>query len=171
MPLISGGRPFQLHDYQLQCCTSAAQQNIICALPVGSGKTVIAAEVISRTLDAEAMKKIIFVVPYGALAEQQLGLLLRQIDRLHTGDEVTPDPAASNAERARWRAVLVVGSSVGLEATTPWRRCGECQVLVMTPALFERALSRGRLTMAEIALIVIDEVRIITRCTFCTCQF
>ena len=62
MPLISGGRPFQLHDYQLRCCASAEKQNIICALPVGSGKTVIAAEVISRTLDVEAMKKIIFVV-------------------------------------------------------------------------------------------------------------
>eukprot|EP00966_Prymnesium_polylepis_P013752 317219-Prymnesium_polylepis.1 len=42
--LINGSRPLVLRDYQTQCADAIIARNVLCALPVGSGKTVIAAE-------------------------------------------------------------------------------------------------------------------------------
>ena len=35
----------------------------------------------------------------------------------------------------------------------------ECQLLVMTPVLFEQALMHAKVTMADLALLIIDGVR------------
>ena len=43
--LTDDGLPFTLRTYQEECVGVAKKQNVLCALPVGSGKTVIAAEV------------------------------------------------------------------------------------------------------------------------------
>ena len=157
--LIDDGKPLVLRDYQTQCAAECESRNVLCALPVGSGKTVIAAEVIQRFLQKETEKKVIFLAPYGQLALQQYKLLLRQIDRLHDGCDTTTKVDASEAELARWRVGLVAGrSTVDEQYTMPWRRAvRECQVLVMTPALCEKALIHAGLRMTDLALLVIDE--------------
>lgn len=161
MLLGDGGRPFVLRDYQRACVDVAAERNVLCALPVGSGKTVIAAEVIHAVLRMENEKKVVFLAPYGMLAKQQLLLLMDRIDRLHLGTDITAKPDASPVELARWRAGLAVGQSVDDDQLrTSWRKgFDENQLLVMTPAQFEKALSHACISMADIALLVIDEVR------------
>jgi ERCC4-related helicase len=157
MVLLDGGRPFELRPYQSACVDLVKTRNILCALPVGSGKTVIAAEVVQRMLSEERERKAVFLAPYGHLALQQFQLLLRLIDRLHTGEDVSAKPDATAAELARWRAGLVVG--IEEQRTMPWQRCfAECQLLVMTPALFERALQHACVKISDLALLVIDEV-------------
>ena len=118
--LLDGSKPLVLRPYQSECAAECAHRNVLCALPVGSGKTVVAAEVISQALAAHDEKKVVFLAPYGQLALQQFLLLLRQIDRLHAGENMNPKADLTPAERARWRAGLVVGQSLG-EATSSWR--------------------------------------------------
>ena len=158
MPLIDGGAPLELRTYQAECAAECERRNVLCALPVGSGKTVIAAEVIQQALVRHEDKKVVFLVPYGQLALQQFSLLLRQIDRLHHGENVTPKSDATPAELARWRAGIVVGQSVDDVRTTSYRRgFVDCQLLVMTPALFEKALTHACVAMSDLALLVLDE--------------
>ena len=144
--LTDKGRPFTLRPYQKECVAEAQKRNVLCALPVGSGKTVIAAELIQQTLEREERKKVVFLAPYGELAVQQWRLFLRQIDLLHCGEDGTIREDAQPEELARWRLGLCVGSSSGaLESmTTPWWSAfHECQFIVMTPAQACPEFERG----------------------------
>ena len=160
MTLLLDGEPFELRPHQLECATLAMQENIICAQPTGDGKTIIAADVIRQTLQVEETRKVVFLAPYGALAQQQYFVFTRHIERLHIGDDVTPKEDASEAELARWRIGLCAGGDSGVvpELATEWRFAfKECQLLVMTPALFEVALIHNAVSMSDIALLVFDE--------------
>ena len=160
MSLLVDGEPFELFPHQKVCAKLAMTKNLICAQPTGDGKTIIAADVIRQTLEVEEEKKVVFLAPYGALAQQQYQVFRRHIDRLHVGDDVTPNEDASEAELARWRIGLCVGAGSGAipELSTDYRdACRECQLLVMTPALFERALTHNVVGMRGIALLVFDE--------------
>ena len=68
--LIDAGRPLVLRPYQVKCVDALEKRNLICALPVGSGKTVIGAEATQRTLAKHNNKKVVFLVPYRQLAKQ-----------------------------------------------------------------------------------------------------
>ena len=69
--LIDGSKPLALRPYQAECAAEVLRRNVLCALPVGSGKTVIAAEVVHQALAANDTKKVVFLAPYGELARQQ----------------------------------------------------------------------------------------------------
>ena len=74
--------------------------------------------------------------------------------------EGTTKDNALPEERARWRVGLCVGGSSGTfgHLTTDWSSVfGEFQFLVMTPAQFEKALMHACVSMADIALLVLDE--------------
>ena len=164
--LLDGSKPLVLRPYQSECAAECAHRNVLCALPVGSGKTVVAAEVISQALAAHDEKKVVFLAPYGQLALQQFLLLLRQIDRLHAGENMNPKADLTPAERARWRAGLVVGQSLG-EATSSWRSAFiDFQLLVMTPHQLEKALMHACVSMSDMALLVFDEAHHARQNTF-----
>lgn len=144
--LTKEGESLTLRPYQIECVEETNKRNVLCALPVGSGKTVIAAELIQQTLEREERKKVVFLAPYGELAVQQWRLFRRQIDDLHCGEDVTTQEDASPEELARWRLGLCVGASSGAfeNLTTPWRRAfHECQFIVMTPAQACPEFERG----------------------------
>ena len=75
---MDGG--FKLRDYQSTAADAAEVNNLLVVLPTNSGKTVIAAECILRTLQQELTKKVVFLAPKKALVLQQARLLLRHID-------------------------------------------------------------------------------------------
>ena len=91
-------RPFILRDYQRDCVDEVQRRNVLAVLPTNSGKTVIAAERIRLTLEAEETKKVIFLAPYSALARQQASLLLRHVGKLHLQQD---DAAAAERTDAR----------------------------------------------------------------------
>ena len=157
-------RPFRLRDYQEECASACERANVLAVLPTNAGKTVIAAEVIDRTLRQEDTRKVVFLAPYGALCRQQAALLLRHIGPLEPGIGRGADPRS----RARWQLGLVVGGlrdehgAVAINeddlSPVPWRDAfDECQVLVMTPAMLEKCLMHAHVLMSDIALLVLDE--------------
>ena len=147
---------FTLREYQTECVEAALARNRLVVLPTNSGKTVIAAECIRRTLVAENVeegevprRKAVFLAPNASLAIQQYRVLLRHIDELR--DEPSSDPV--------WRIGLVVGQADSRdEPTVDKRRAfAECQCVVITPFLLLEALIHARVAMADIALLVFDE--------------
>ena len=151
--------PFQLREYQREGVEIVKHRNAIVVLPTNSGKTVIAAEQIRLTLQREEKRKVIFLAPYAALARQQAELLLRHVEQLHLKED---ERAAAERTAARWRLGLVIGGmhDEGDEAgLLPWFRAfDECQCLVMTSSMLVKALIHAHVKMADIALLVLDEV-------------
>merc|ERR1712062_864283 len=80
---------FTLRPYQLSAVDAASSRNLLVVLPTNSGKTVIAAECVLRTLQQEATKKVVFLAPRKALALQQARLLLHHIGLLRTNVDGT----------------------------------------------------------------------------------
>jgi hypothetical protein len=140
-------RPYQ-QDAVTAFQTGTGEHNMVVIMPTNSGKTIIAAEVMAQTLDAEPEKMVVFLAPRGNLVEQQADRLLQYDGRLRPG----PDDASP-----RRRLCVCCG---GLpDASVRWDVAARgCQVIVSTPDLFERALMHADIRMADIALIIFDEV-------------
>ena len=148
-----------LRPYQKAAVSQASERNIICVLPTNSGKTIIAAALTEKILLAEneatqeddKPRKVIFLAPTRALAQQQANVLLDQIHFLKGGI----DDEADDGEDYRRRLRLIVGGAFGEGDTA--RSVQRAQVAVMTPRKFEDALVRGYLQMDEVALLILDE--------------
>lgn len=52
--------PWGLRDYQKAAADAAERRNLLVVLPTNSGKTLIAAELVRRTLEREPRRKIVF---------------------------------------------------------------------------------------------------------------
>ena len=138
---------FTLRDYQEACVAEAEKRNLLVVLPTNSGKTIIAAELVHRSIGEG--KKVCFLAPSGALAIQQANVLLNYTDLLHM-----------DSRRVKGRLGIAIGGDRGERglADVGWQDAFElCQCVVMKPAFFERALTRGKLRLKDIALLVIDE--------------
>lgn len=146
------GPPLPLREYQRAAVTAAEERNIIVVLPTNAGKTIIAANVIEKTLAAEnapggAARKVVFLAPTRGLAVQQARVLLQQIDALHMEGE------ENGKAGSLWRLGLMLGGyDTGMRL-----RLKDVQVAVMTPTIFEIDLNKGFVRMEQLALIVIDE--------------
>ena len=165
--------PFELREYQTACVnacferTPGLEPGVLCCLPTNAGKTVIAAEVVKRTLQTEEGRKVVFLTPGGELARQQTRVLLRHVgpEGLVLWPEGGDDSAAGNndpKDSARWRLGMSIGGAHEEDAsdipTVPWRLAfQDCQCLVMTPALLVKCLQHAYIRMMDIALLVIDE--------------
>ena len=150
---MDGG--FHLRDYQIDAADAALRNNLLIVLPTNSGKTVIAAEVVFRTLHAHKSKKVVFVAPKRTLALQQARLLLRHIGPLHLRSD---ERSNKKCEDPRWRLSIASGATwvnedPGDLDVMHWRSAFvEAQCIVTTAELFERALSHScGVRMDEIA--------------------
>ena len=103
----------KLRDYQEAAVQKASERNTLVVLPTNAGKTIISAKVIEDVLHNEnsrelgRAKKIIFLAPGRALAQQQARVLLEQIGPLQ--EEETHLPSGANG--SEWRLGLVIGMS------------------------------------------------------------
>ncbi|XP_050399093.2 interferon-induced helicase C domain-containing protein 1 [Patella vulgata] len=91
-----GKKTIELRDYQKDLCKEALQgQNVIICAPTGSGKTIVAINIIKQHLSKKSgIKKVAFLVNQVALAEQQFNLCKQYLncrtERL-TGDTQNND--------------------------------------------------------------------------------
>ncbi|XP_050399101.1 antiviral innate immune response receptor RIG-I isoform X2 [Patella vulgata] len=89
-------KTIELRDYQKDLCKEALQgQNVIICAPTGSGKTIVAINIIKEHLSKKfGIKKVAFLVNQVALAEQQFNLCKQYLncrtERL-TGDTQNND--------------------------------------------------------------------------------
>ena len=154
--MVIRGEPFPLRTYQAAAVAEAERRNIICTLPTNSGKTIIAAAAVQKTLHREnavsgASRRILFVVTTRELAVQQARVLQEQIPLLKLDDDESVDDSGS------WRLGLLIGSSGDIESGPQRPFFNRHQVCVVIEAKLEDALVRGYLKMQDVALLVMDE--------------
>ena len=68
--------PHELRDYQRRAVEAALRRNLLCVLPPNAGKTIIAADLIRRTMRSEneeggKRRRMVFLAPTRGLAMQQ----------------------------------------------------------------------------------------------------
>uniref|UniRef100_A0A061QQ54 Endoribonuclease Dicer n=1 Tax=Tetraselmis sp. GSL018 TaxID=582737 RepID=A0A061QQ54_9CHLO len=156
--------------YQLELFERAKDENIIVLLRTGAGKTLIAVELIKHYLllhesqnastpgggrspsrgRKEKGPHIVFLCPTKVLAVQQAEV----ISLMGT----TGQSPRLKVDVLTGESRDLGGNNVDLWSDTSWRKFLSSQrVLVSTPELVRRALSKRHLRMNDIALLVVDE--------------
>lgn len=133
-------------DYQLELFERAKTTNTIACLDTGSGKTLIAVlllrHIIDRELEDRAVgephKVAFFLCCSVALAFQQFSVLETNLD--HSIARLVGHDDPDGFSRSDWQ-----------------QQFASHKVIVCTPAVLEKCLSRGHITMKQINLLVIDE--------------
>ena len=146
--------------YQQCAIEEARHHNLLVVLPTNAGKTIIAAETIRHVLDAEAQRKIIFLAPSVPLVEQQCNVLLNHVGGLDLVD-------GSRTGGCRRKIAMAIGRGRNNDFDAPSLNVAltDAQIITMTPELFYIGLSSGRVRMADVALIVIDEAHNVRKTT------
>lgn len=73
------GTKFKARSYQVEMLQQSLKQNIIIAMPTGSGKTLVAAMRALASLESQANKLVWFCAPKVELAYQQFRYISAQI--------------------------------------------------------------------------------------------
>lgn len=128
----------QIHEYQRELANPGINgENYIIVAPTGSGKTLVAALVISDHLEKNQHKdnkpKVMFIVNTKPLAEQQKKVLENFIPGAH------------------------VGCSIGDGGLAIFDLLPRHDIIVSTAGKFLDAIRGGKVTFDQISLIVIDE--------------
>eukprot|EP00742_Colponemidia_sp_Colp-10_P010004 GILJ01010952.1.p1 GENE.GILJ01010952.1~~GILJ01010952.1.p1 ORF type:complete len:1506 (+),score=221.30 GILJ01010952.1:95-4612(+) len=137
-------------NYQIDVFLRARQQNTITCLPTGSGKTKIAALLAIeylRDLNSKG-KKVIFLADKVVLVLQQSSVLEQEFKIFGS-----------------WNVGTYAGEKAGVDGwfAEEWKKeLAKVDVLVMTPAILVRMLSRNYINIAMTSLLLFDE------CHHCT---
>ncbi|WP_321507350.1 DEAD/DEAH box helicase [uncultured Methanoregula sp.] len=139
-PLIKP-ESLESREYQLSIAMKALDANTMVILPTGLGKTAVALLVAASRLYNEK-GKVLMLAPTKPLVEQHLRyferyLLLTGTDR----PETTP-------------FVMFTGEAPPDERTADWEGA---TVILATPQVIKNDLIAGRYTLADVALLVVDE--------------
>ena len=133
-----------LYSYQQESLDRAKQENTIINLETGRGKTLIAAKLIEYYLQKDPTKRVAFLVPTRALAEQQSAYLSKHC-KLDDGSPPTIQKLVGY-DQAGWDQ-------------SDWDDCMEKNhILLGTAALFQTAfVSEKRVDICKFSLLVFDE--------------
>lgn len=126
---------FEIRDYQFDIVRKGLEQNILCAIPTGMGKTFIASTVMLNFFRWTKTAKIIFTAPTRPLVAQQIKACLGMTGIPHDQTAILLDKSRKNREDI-------------------WR---EKRVFFTTPQVVENDLKRGVLNPKDIVCLVIDE--------------
>ncbi|KAL3232971.1 ATP-dependent DNA helicase MPH1 [Nakaseomyces bracarensis] len=126
---------YEIRDYQFDIVRKGLEQNILCAIPTGMGKTFIASTVMLNFFRWTQTAKIIFTAPTRPLVAQQIKACLGITGIPHDQTAILLDKSRKNREDI-------------------WR---EKRVFFTTPQVVENDLKRGVLNPKDIACLVIDE--------------
>ncbi|KAH9524737.1 hypothetical protein Btru_027650 [Bulinus truncatus] len=132
------GRQLALHNYQKELAENALQgrNTIICA-PTGSGKTIVAIQIILKHIEKKDSKKLVaFFAPTVPLVNQQHSKIKKYL----------PD---------EYKTFSVTGESE--YSTSLHMILSDYHVIVMTPQILENHLKRNYLTVNQFSMWVFDE--------------
>ena len=130
-------------DYQLEIFKQALSGNSLVCLPTGSGKTLVAAMVISCMTSINPGKFAVFVVDKVPLAHQQYDYLKKQVPRLEL-KVITGEPELKDEQKDR------------RSEDEDWT-AGKVDVLVLTHQILLNMLTSQSVRMSDISVLVIDE--------------
>ncbi|KAK2950414.1 Dicer [Blattamonas nauphoetae] len=134
----------QLRDYQIEVLSFALKQNAICFLDTGSGKTMIAIQLIKQLLDQHAMsnshqhKVAVFLAPMVLIAEQHFSIACSNLNYrcgLYHGDRT-----GSLWDRKQWQAEI-----------------RDHDLMIFTGQIFHDILQHAYISLNEVLLIIFDE--------------
>lgn len=158
-PTILPGRIASTEDeamrsYQTLALDFAKQNNTIVFLPTGSGKTRIGVELIRHYLDTTARQKVAFLAPRKLLLGQQFDTIKKRMPngtgvKMFTGETIIRTPKG-NLIIDVWNADIWADEIM------------DCDVLCLTPQIFDHALHHGHLHSQHFSLVIFDE------CHHCT---
>ncbi|SCU91444.1 LAMI_0E05930g1_1 [Lachancea mirantina] len=126
---------FEERDYQFEIVRKALFENVICAIPTGTGKTFIASAVMLNFFRWTKNAKIIFTAPTRPLVAQQIQACLGV-----TG--IPYEDTAILLDKSRKNRVEIWNSK---------------RVFFTTPQVIENDLKRGVLNPKDVVCLVIDE--------------
>ncbi|SCV05991.1 LANO_0H19702g1_1 [Lachancea nothofagi CBS 11611] len=126
---------YEVREYQFQIVKKALYENLICAIPTGTGKTFIASTVMLNFYRWTKTAKIIFTAPTRPLVAQQIKACLGVTGIPHSDTAILLDKSRKNR-------VEIWASK---------------RVFFTTPQVVENDLKRGVLNPKDVACLVIDE--------------
>lgn len=157
LPLITKPKEFtmeqftstQPYDYQLELYSKAMMTNGVCFLPTGTGKTLVAAQVIAHMLKLNPSRQVVFLVDRVLLVLQQSDCLRKELGHIRVADE-----RGSFESTRPIRIGAVCGEMRKLEGNA---RIYEQDVLIITADCYRNHLNNGTLRFDDVSLIVLDE--------------
>lgn len=126
---------YEVRDYQFSIVHQALFQNLVCAIPTGTGKTFIASTVMLNFYRWTKKAKIIFTAPTRPLVAQQIKACLGVTGIPHEDTAILLDKSRKNR--------------VDIWASK--------RVFFTTPQVVENDLKRGVLNPKDIVCLVVDE--------------
>lgn len=126
---------YEVREYQFQIVKKALYENLICAIPTGTGKTFIASTVMLNFYRWTKNAKIIFTAPTRPLVAQQIKACLGVTGIPHDDTAILLDKSRKNRGDI-WSSK---------------------RVFFTTPQVVENDLKRGVLNPKDVACLVIDE--------------
>ncbi|SCU84133.1 LAFA_0D08328g1_1 [Lachancea sp. 'fantastica'] len=126
---------YEVREYQFEIVKKALYENLICAIPTGTGKTFIASTVMLNYYRWTKKAKIIFTAPTRPLVAQQIKACLGVTGIPHNDTAILLDKTRKNR-------VEIWASK---------------RVFFTTPQVVENDLKRGVLDPKEVVCLVIDE--------------
>lgn len=126
---------YEVRQYQYDIVRSALFENILCAIPTGTGKTFIASTVMLNYYRWTKKAKIIFTAPTRPLVAQQIKACLGITGIPYSDTAILLDKSRKNREEI-------------------WQ---QKRVFFTTPQVVENDLKRGVLDPKDVVLLVIDE--------------
>ncbi|SCU94659.1 LAME_0F08504g1_1 [Lachancea meyersii CBS 8951] len=126
---------YEVREYQFDIAKTALYENVICAIPTGTGKTFIASTVMYNYYRWTKNAKIIFTAPTRPLVAQQIKACLGVTGIPHNDTAILLDKSRKNR-------VEIWASK---------------RVFFATPQVVENDLKRGVLNPKDVVCLVIDE--------------
>lgn len=123
--------------YQTSIANTACSRNTLCVLPTGLGKTAIAIMVAANRLASYPDSKVLVLAPTRPLAEQHLNSFSKAMNLV--GEQL----------------LLVTGN---VEPEKRAKLYKFANVICATPQTVENDVESGRLSLADVSLLVVDEV-------------
>lgn len=157
LPLIKAPKEFfmeqftstQPFNYQLELYSKAMLTNGVCFLPTGTGKTLVAAQIIAHMLKLNPSRQVVFLVDRVLLVLQQSDYLRKELGHIRVADE-----RGSFESTRSIRIGAVCGEMRKLEGNA---RIYEQDVLIITADCYRNHLNNGTLRFDDVSLIVLDE--------------
>ncbi|CDO93878.1 unnamed protein product [Kluyveromyces dobzhanskii CBS 2104] len=126
---------YEVRQYQYDIVRCALFENVLCAIPTGTGKTFIASTVMLNYYRWTKTSKIIFTAPTRPLVAQQIKACLGITGIPYSDTAILLDKSRKNREEI-------------------WQ---QKRVFFTTPQVVENDLKRGVLNPKDVVLLVIDE--------------